>query len=270
MGGFVTTSAFDPEQLVRIVDGASRSGDPEVRGAVLRSSAQALFEVESADALAQQAGLEPRPEASRIAASFQRLLGCPPPQPSWTPGREEEIQEDARYDRDSASNTMQNLANHNREVQDAARYYDLDPRAIAVAAQVEIKYNPPSVVSRRFGTHVGRGDGFGAMHDIAIRTVHPEWTDHQMEVARTDARYAPALIAADMDAKARAFEAITGGKISIRNDPVALAWAYNNSLETVIRYANRAADDAGSPSSSTSVIAGSWGSSEWPVTRGRS
>ncbi len=39
---------------------------------------------------------------------------------------------------------------------------------------------------------------------------------------------------------------MSGGKVSIRDNPVALAWAYNNSMETVARYASRAAADAAS------------------------
>lgn len=241
----ITTSTFDPGALTRIVDAAGRSGSPGVKDAVLKSAAKELGGVENADSTLQKVGL-PRPEAARIAASIQGLLGCPRPLPSFSPGKEEQVQPDAAYSRNSLDDTMKSLANHEAELQGAAKHYNVDPRAIAVAVLVEKKFNPPSFASRPFSLPIGRGDGFGAMHDIAVRTVHPDWTDDQIQVARTDARYAPALLAADMDAKARVFEQLSGGKVSIRDNPVALAWAYNNSLETVARYANRAAEDAAS------------------------
>lgn len=87
------------------------------------------------------------------------------------------------------------------------------------------------------------------MHHSAASAIHPEWSREQSEAARKSAAYAPPLIAADLDAKARAFELATGGQLSIRDDPVALAWAYNNSLATVTAEAEKArqALDQGQP-----------------------
>jgi hypothetical protein len=165
----------------------------------------------------QKAGFEERPETPRILSSLYGLLQVPPPEPEWTPPAD--IEDD----------------------------YTDDPGVMLnrLRQQKQAKYN--NDLARQAG--LGRGEGFGQMHHSAARAIHPEWSAEQSEAARNSSAYAPALIAADLDAKARAFELATGGQISIRNDPVALAWAYNNSLATVTAEADEArhALDQGQP-----------------------
>jgi hypothetical protein len=236
----IIRSSFAPGPLIGIIDGAARSDDPEVRRQVLVASSHALEAVEFSDEFLQKAGFEDRPETPRILSSLYGLLQVPPPKPEWTPpdNVESDYTDDPRV-------MLDRLRAQNPRVQEAADHYGVDPRAIALVAQVEAKYN--NDLARQAG--LGRGEGFGQMHHSAARAIHPEWTAEQSEAARNNAAYAAPLIAADLDAKARAFELVTGGQISIRNDPVTLAWAYNNSLATVTAEAEKArqALDRGEP-----------------------
>lgn len=238
----IIRSSFAPGPLIGIIDGAARSDDPEVRRQVLLASSQALESVEFSDEFLQKAGFEDRPETPRILSSLYGLLQVPPPKPEWTPPASELGK--GNYT-DDAGVMLNRLREQNPRVQEAADYYDVDPRAIALVAQVEAKYN--NDLARQAG--LGRGEGFGQMHHSAASAIHPEWSREQSVAARNSAAYAPPLIAADLDAKARAFELATGGQISIRNDPVVLAWAYNNSLATVAAEAEKArgALDRGQP-----------------------
>lgn len=229
----IIRSSFAPGPLIDIIDGAARSDDPEVRRQVLLASSGALESVEFSDEFLQKAGIEGRPETPRILSSLYGLLEVPPPKPEWTPPPSDYGQSDYT---DDPGVMLNRLREQNPRVQEAADYYGVDPRAIALVAQVEAKYN--NDLARQAG--LGRGAGFGQMHDSAAAAIHPEWSPEQSEAARNSAAYAPPLIAADLDAKARAFELATGGQISIRNDPVALAWAYNNSLATVTAEADKA------------------------------
>lgn len=238
----IIRSSFAPGPLIGIIDGAARSDDPEVRRHVLIASSQALESVEFSDELLQKAGIEDRPETPRILSSLYGLLQLPPPKPEWTPPASELGK--GNYENDPGA-LLSRLREQNPRVQEAADYYDVDPRAIALVAHVEAKYN--NDLPRQAG--LGRGEGFGQMHHSAASAIHPEWSHEQSVTARNSAAYAPPLIAADLDAKARAFELATGGQLSIRNDPVVLAWAYNNSLATVTAEAEQArrALDQGQP-----------------------
>jgi hypothetical protein len=238
----IIRSSFSPGPLIGIIDGAARSDDPEVRRQVLLASSHALASVEFSDEFLQKAGFEDRPETPRILSSLYGLLQVPPPKPEWTPPASELGK--GNYDNDPGA-LLSRLREQNPRVQEAADYYDVDPRAIALVAHVEAKYN--NDLARQAG--LGRGEGFGQMHHSAASAIHPEWSHEQSVAARNSAAYAPPLIAADLDAKARAFELATGGQLSIRNDPVVLAWAYNNSLATVTAEAEEArrALDQGQP-----------------------
>jgi hypothetical protein len=238
----IIRSSFAPGPLIGIIDGAARSDDPEVRRQVLLASSHALESVEFSDELLQKAGFEDRPETPRILSSLYGLLQLPPPKPEWTPPASE--YGNGNYSNDPGA-LLSRLREQNPRVQEAADYYDVDPRAIALVAHVEAKYN--NDLARQAG--LGRGEGFGQMHHSAASAIHPEWSHEQSVAARNSAAYAPPLIAADLDAKARAFELATGGQLSIRNDPVVLAWAYNNSLATVTAEAEQArrALDQGEP-----------------------
>lgn len=238
----IIRSSFAPGPLIDIIDGAARSDDPEVRRQVLLASSHALESVEFSDEFLQKTGFEDRAETPRILSSLYGLLQVPPPKPEWTPPAGELGK--GNYTDDPGA-LLNRLREQNPRVQEAADYYGVDPRAIALVAHVEAKYN--NDIARQAG--LGRGEGFGQMHHSAASAIHPEWSAEQSEAARNGAAYAPPLIAADLDAKARAFELATGGQISIRNDPVVLAWAYNNSLATVIAEAEEArrALDQGDP-----------------------
>jgi hypothetical protein len=238
----VIRSSFAPGPLIGIIDGAARSDDPEVRRQVLLASSHALESVEFSDEFLQKTGFEDRPETPRILSSLYGLLQVPPPKPEWTPPASEPGK--GNYT-DDPGVMLNRLREQNPRVQEAADHYGVDPRAIALVAHVEAKYN--NDIARQAG--LGRGEGFGQMHHSAASAIHPEWSPEQSEAARNSAAYAPPLIAADLDAKARAFELATGGQISIRTDPVVLAWAYNNSLATVIAEAEKArhALDQGDP-----------------------
>jgi len=240
--GVVETSSFEPDVLLDIIDGAARSDNPDTKRHVLVAAGKALAEVEFSDELLQKAGIEDRPETPQILTSLYGLLELPPPKPEWTPP-EGDLPK-GNYTND-AGKMLDQLRKQNPRVQEAADYYGIDPRAIPLVAHVEAKYNTD--LPRKLG--LGRGEGFGQMHHSAASALHPEWSDEQSAAARNNAAYAPPLIAADMAAKARAFELVTGGQISIRNDPVVLAWAYNNSLATVIATAEEArqALDQGQP-----------------------
>ncbi|HTV25983.1 MAG TPA: hypothetical protein VMG12_45105, partial [Polyangiaceae bacterium] len=239
--GIIRTS-FAVGPLIDIIDGAARSDDPEVRRQVLIASSHALEAVEFSDEFLQKTQVEKRPETPLILSSLYGLLQVPPPKPEWTPPANDLPRKDYT---DDPGPLLDRLRAQNPRVQESADYYDVDPRAIALVAHVEAKYN--NDIARQAG--LGRGEGFGQMHHSAAQAIHPEWSPEQSEAARNSAAYAPPLIAADLDAKARAFELATGGQISIRNDPVALAWAYNNSLATVTAEAEKArqALDRGQP-----------------------
>lgn len=234
--GAVELSTFEPDPLLGIIEGAARSDDPDVRQQVLVAAGPALREVEFSDVWLQKAGIEDRPETPRILSALYDLLQLPPPRPEWTPPADDLPK--GNYT-DDAKDMLERLRRENPRVQEAADYYGIDPRAIALVAHVETAHNDS--FARQRG--LGRSEGFGHMHESAAAALHPEWTEAQSAAARNNAAYAPPLIAGDMAAKARAFELITGGQISIRNDPVVLAWAYNNSMATVIAHAERARQD---------------------------
>ncbi len=71
--------------------------------------------------------------------------------------------------------------------------------------------------------------------------LYPDWSMRQSVIGRMNFEYAAPLIAADMDRKAAIYEQITGGAISIRDDPVMLTWAYNTSIDAVMASAKNAA-----------------------------
>ena len=87
----------------------------------------------------------------------------------------------------------------------------------------------------------GTGLGYGSMHTSTVGELYPGWSARQTVIARMNFEYAAPLVAAEMDRKAAIYEQFTGGAISIRNDPVMLAWAYNTSLDSVVQSAKNAA-----------------------------
>jgi len=147
---------------------------------------------------------------------------------------------------------------------------DIHPEAIALVVYNERTYNPNGFRSdyvqllgyylenesnSLFGapatvTLPGKGLGFGSMHTGAVNELYPDWTLRQTIIARMNFDYAAPLIAADMDQKATIYEQITGGRISIRNDPVMLTWAFNTSIDNVVSSAEavRSSLDAGAQS----------------------
>lgn len=237
------SSEFKPDQLIRIIDAAARSGDPTIKSMVLESAAKQLQQVEFSDVLLQKVNLVDRPATWQIAAALRRLLDVPAAQSQWIPAADGPKNTGSGYFVEKQPEWMMRHMQHNLPtIHAAAAYYEVDPRAVPLVVYVEAKYNVGCKKTLAVALGGGRGKGFGQLHDSAVRAIHPGWNPHQVDAARMNAEYAPALIAADMDAKARVFEMLTDGKVSIRNDPVMLAWAYNSSLGAVVAVARKAAD----------------------------